>query len=261
MTATELRRPIVPLTVAFVVAAVGVWFLPAHRDHAWGILAFLYAVVATWGTVSIRSGIFGKAHHTGDPASGRVALTFDDGPDPAATPAILDLLAARGVKATFFCVGERVCAHPEVVTRCQAEGHALANHSHRHRALTNLLFGGGMRREMTACQEALFEVTGERPRYYRPPMGLMNHAVVGAAEAHGLELVGWQARGLDTTARPAAQVVARILRAVKPGGIVLLHDGAQDPTRAVAITAGVLDGLTERGLKPVRVDELLGAAS
>jgi peptidoglycan/xylan/chitin deacetylase (PgdA/CDA1 family) len=261
VTPAELPRPIVPITAVTTALALGAWLLPEHRVAVWCSLAAAYLALCTWGTGSIRSGIFGRALSSGDRDSAQVALTFDDGPDPRTTPAILDLLEERGVKATFFCVGDRARAHPDVVKRCHAEGHGIGNHSQRHRALTNFQFGAAMKRELAACQATLAELTGEPPRYYRPPMGLMNHAVVGAVETNGLRLVGWQARGLDTTSRSVEQVTARILADVRPGGILLLHDGEQEPERAVAIATGVLDGLAEKGLEPVRLNELLAGKS
>jgi peptidoglycan/xylan/chitin deacetylase (PgdA/CDA1 family) len=84
----------------------------------------------------------------------------------------------------------------------------------------------------------------------------MNHAVAGAAAANHLQIVGWQVRSLDTSARTAAEVIARVMKHIEPGGIVLLHDGQQDHERTLAIARGLLDGLAAKGLEPVRVDQL-----
>jgi peptidoglycan/xylan/chitin deacetylase (PgdA/CDA1 family) len=252
-------RRIFPLGALHLAAALAVLALsePA-RAPAWGLLAATFSAVMVWGTVDLRSGVFVRARTRGPrPAQPRVALTFDDGPDPQATPALLDLLAERGVKAAFFLVGERARAQPELVRRIAAEGHLVGNHSDRHGAFTNLYPRARLCRELAACQASLATLSGETPRYYRPPFGLANHAIHGAARLVGLEVVGWEVRGLDTGGRSAEAVVRRVLAGLTPGGIALLHDGGQAPERVRAVVAGVLDGLAARGLEPVRLDALL----
>ena len=251
-------RPIVAMTAAFVVGLLLVLLLPpGARAAAWAALGATYLLLVAWGVASMGSGIFGHAHTAGDAARARVALTYDDGPDPASTGALLDLLAERGVSAAFFVVGAQVRAHPDLARRCRAEGHLLANHSDRHSHWTNFLGRDGLRREIEACQTTLREVTDEAARYYRPPIGLMSPAVAPVTRALGLPLVGWQVRSLDTTARSPEAVARRVLARVRPGGIILLHDGGLPAQRVVAITRLVLDGLAARGLAPVRLDALL----
>lgn len=245
------------LAAALLALAAGLLLPPSLRLPVALALALLAAAVTTYATLSPGAGLLVRAWTRAPHGRPEVALTFDDGPDPAATPALLDLLAERGAKATFFVVGERARAHPELVRRIVREGHLVGNHSDRHAAWTNLLGTGALRRELTRCQETLAELTGAAPRYYRPPMGLVSHAVAPACAALGLEVVAWHVRGLDTTGRSVERVVARVLAGVAPGAIVCLHDGGQDPDRVRAITAAALDGLAVRGLRPVRLDELL----
>jgi peptidoglycan/xylan/chitin deacetylase (PgdA/CDA1 family) len=250
-------RPIVPITIGVALAAVAAWFLP-FRGLAWAGLGAAYLAVLVVGVVSMRSGVFGRAHTSGDRSRAAVALTYDDGPAEKSTGPLLDLLRERRVSAAFFVVGARARAHRELVKRCHAEGHLLANHSDRHSHLTNFLRARGLRRELEACQAALEEITGERPRYYRPPVGLMNPSVHPVARSLGLELVGWQVRSLDTvTSREPAEIARRVLARIRPGGIILLHDGGLEPRRVTEITERILDGLEERGLEPVRLDRLL----
>lgn len=252
----SFHRLTLPLTIG---AAFAILLLPSDwRIPAWTSLILLVAALVTWGVVSIRSPYFGRALLAGSNRSA-VALTFDDGPDPASTPALLDLLKSRGVRATFFVVGERVRAHPELVRRCHAEGHELGNHSHTHSPWLNFRLRRGMQREIAACQAALEATTGRRPRYYRPPIGLRNPAVHPACAALDLRVIGWQVRSFDKSSRAPDAVVGRILREVRPGGIVLLHDGGQPRDRLLAITEAILHGLQARGLRAITVGELLAA--
>jgi len=211
-----------------------------------------------WGAVDMRTGIWGRATCGGARSSGAVALTYDDGPDPDSTPPLLDLLAERGVRAAFFCVGERMRAQPELVRRLVAEGHELGNHGDSHSVWTNFFSAARLGREVDACQRTAQELSGARPRFFRPPFGLVNHATAGVLKAADLELVGWRVSGMDLPGRDPAQVARRVLGRVGPGDVVLLHDGGREPELVVEATRAVLDGLAERGLRVAPLGELLG---
>jgi peptidoglycan-N-acetylglucosamine deacetylase len=219
----------------------------------------LFLVVTSWGAFFLRSGYWCKATWCGDPSSDVVALTYDDGPDPDSTPALLDYLESRGVRATFFCVGRKVTEHPALVERIKAEGHLVGNHSEHHSNWTNFYTPGPMLAEVGAAQESIANVLGERPKYYRPPVGLSNPATGRTAEALGLRIIGWQVRGFDLPGSRPERVARRILKRLRPGGIILLHDGARDAGLVVEVTRRVLDGIQERGLRAVPLDELLEA--
>jgi peptidoglycan/xylan/chitin deacetylase (PgdA/CDA1 family) len=253
-----LKQPIFAYSLVLAILAGAAGFLPADvRGTAWWTLAATFVLLVAWGTVHMRSGLFGRVITAGPRGLPRVALTYDDGPHPAATAALLDLLRHRGVRATFFVVGTRAVAHPDLVRRCVAEGHLLGNHTQRHSNLTNLLHVPYLRRELEECQGTVAAIAGERPRFYRPPVGLMNPLTCPVASSAGLTPVGWDVRSLDTLPLSAERVARRVLSRVRPGSIVVLHDGGPDPVRARDITERILDGLAERGLDPVRLDALL----
>ena len=130
----------------------------------------------------------------------------------------------------------------------------------RHSLLVNFYLRGRLRRELQACQATLTDLLGRPARFYRPPVGLRNPATHRACDELELQVVGWQVRSLDRSRRDPGQVAERVLRRVRPGGIVLLHDGGQEPGRAVEITEAVLRGLEERGLKAVGLSRLLQRA-
>lgn len=192
-------------------------------------------------------------------ATGRrqVALTFDDGPDARSTPALLDLLREAGVPAAFFCVGERVAAHPQLAARIVREGHLLENHSYAHSHLTNFFGPSRLRLDLEKTQSAIREAAGVTPTLFRPPMGLSNPRVFAAARALGLRVIGWTARGLDTLTRDPERVVARIVRKLKPGAILLLHDGNIPAEQLLMTVRRLLTSLQEHGYEVVRLDKLL----
>ena len=222
-------------------------------------IAILIALVIVmgFGVAFPQMSLFGPFICRGNAARRCVALTFDDGPDTRSTPALLDLLRESGVTATFFCVGERVAANRELATRIVREGHLLENHSYAHSNTTNFFTVGRLKSELTKAQTVILEATGVAPRWFRPPMGLSNPSVFRAAHALGLKVIGWTVRSLDTQISSPERVVARILRRLEPGAIILLHDGNIPAERLVLTVKSLLAKLRERDYEVVRLDKLL----
>lgn len=188
------------------------------------------------------------------PDAPRVALTFDDGPDPEVTPRVLDLLAARGARASFFCVGRRARRHPAVVARIVAEGHGVENHSDRHSNAFWFYPPGRLGRELEAAQRALREAGGgPAPTWFRAPAGIRSPWLQGALAGSALRLASWTRRGFDTVARDPARVLERLTDGLADGDVLLLHDGSAARTAAgvpVVLEAlpGLLDALERAGL-------------
>ena len=193
-------------------------------------------------------------------ARGEIALTIDDGPDPEVTPAVLDLLAAQGVHATFFCIAERARAQPALLRRIVAGGHSVQNHSQHHRHYFSLLGPGRLAREIGDAQALLADITGQRPHCFRAPAGLRNPLLDPLLHRLGLHLVSWTRRGFDTREADPQVVLARLMgsgqRRLAAGDILLLHDGhARRSASGRAVLLDVLPPLLQRcragGLQPV----------
>jgi peptidoglycan/xylan/chitin deacetylase (PgdA/CDA1 family) len=189
-------------------------------------------------------------------AAGAVALTFDDGPDPEVTPAVLDLLEKRDAHASFFCVGRRAEAFPELVPEIVRRGHRVENHSYRHSNLFCFWGAGAAGREIDRAQEVLTGQARERPSYFRAPAGLRNPWLAGVLAARGLALASWTRRGFDAASADPEAVLRRLTRALAAGDILLLHDRAARPTRGgrpvvLAVLPRLLDELERRGLAAV----------
>lgn len=189
------------------------------------------------------------------------ALTFDDGPRGDETRALLDLLAAEGVRATFFVVGRRAREDPEVIRRLVREGHTLGNHTQSHPVGWAAAGRRRVLEEVGGAQETLAELTGKAPEWFRPPMGHKNVYLREALQCHGLRQVTWSTRSWDTLVRRPAAVAGRILGRAAPGEIILLHEGLREGRegRAMAIDLArlLIEGLRSRGLRPVGLRELL----
>ena len=177
-----------------------------------------------------------------------VWLTIDDGPS-AETLAVLDLLDQHDAKATFFMVGERAQARPELVHEVLRRGHDLGNHSHSHPQARFWALGPAqMAQEIGQCQQALAAIAGAPPRWYRSVVGMTNPFVAAALKRHALARIGWSARGYDGVDCTPEGVVARIAPDLGPGAIVLLHEGAAHGHN-LAIIEAVLQQLQARGLR------------
>ena len=180
---------------------------------------------------------------SGRSGTGHVALTFDDGPDPASTPAFLDRLGQLGVRATFFLLGTQLQANPELARRIVAEGHEVAVHGWRHRPhLIQLPWQ--VEPDLARCRARIEAVTGTRPSFWRPPNGILTGAGLLAARRHRLQPVLWTADGRDWAADATSRsVFARLERQLTAGGTVLLHDS--DVTSASGCWRSALAALPE----------------
>lgn len=187
--------------------------MATHLPFWWGVL---WPQSAMYGPVLVRLPVRDK----------RVWLTVDDGPSDD-TPDLLDLLDAHGAKATFFVVGERAAARPELVREIVARGHGVGNHSQTHpQAWFWALGRARMRREIAQCQQTLHAITGTAPRWFRAVVGHANPFVTAPLRECGLARVAWNARAFDALVADPSRVVSRIERTLSPGAIVLLHEGA-----------------------------------
>jgi peptidoglycan/xylan/chitin deacetylase (PgdA/CDA1 family) len=228
---SALIRGSVALHVA---AAAGVALLPGVWPWALGAVLADHLTLTAAGLIP-RARLLG-VNWTRLPgaaaARGEVAITIDDGPDPEVTPAVLALLERHGVRATFFCVGERVSRFPQLAREIVARGHTIENHSEHHLLRFSLLGPRGLRAEVATAQASIGAVTGATPRYFRAPAGLRNPFLEPVLARLGLTLVSWTRRGFDTVSVDAARVLARLTRGLAAGDILLLHDGHAARTAA-----------------------------
>jgi peptidoglycan/xylan/chitin deacetylase (PgdA/CDA1 family) len=189
-----------------------------------------------------------------------VALTFDDAPDDVFTPKVLDVLKREGVKATFFCVGNRIEKHPDVMRRIVAEGHVVGNHSYSHANLPKLS-DEKFREEIRKTDELIRKFTGYTPSFVRAPYGNITEEQIKWLASQKRKIVGWNVDSLDWKSLSRDEVATNILAHVKPGAIILQHSAGgtgEDLTGTVEALPEVIRKLRADGVEFVTVARLLG---
>jgi len=208
-----------------------------------------------------QAGFFLPVISRGCTGGNMVALTFDDGPDPATTPRILELLEKNKAKATFFVIGEKAQAHPDLMREIISGGHEVGNHSFRHDVLLMLRSRKTIAAEILMAQEVI-SAFGIRPLVFRPPVGITNPKLGGILKQQGLHCVTFSCRGFDAGNRRFKGLAERILKKVRPDDIILLHDvlpkGSVSAERLLEEMVKICTGLKRKNLQPVSLEQLIG---
>jgi peptidoglycan/xylan/chitin deacetylase (PgdA/CDA1 family) len=241
-----------------VVVIVCLLFRPGFWPWGLGVILIDHAVILLAGLWPRSRLIGGNIVRLPDAPTerGEIALTFDDGPDPDVTPKVLAILSQHGVKATFFLIGERAAAHPEICREIVAAGHSIENHGQLHLNYYSLLGPCGWRKEIGSAQKTLESITGQRPQFFRALAGLRNPFLDPVLQGLDMRLATWSRRGYDTCTGDADTVLRRLIQDLKAGDILLMHDGnaarTPDGTPVVLeVLPALLEELAARNLMPV----------
>ena len=237
-------------------------FLLALYDASLAVVPlFLFVVLCMVAPFLPRFGFFLPIISRGNSGQKAVSITFDDGPDPLTTEPLLALLKKHGVKATFFVVGKKAVAHPQLVKKILTEGHLLGNHSYSHDNFCMLRSRKRLFREVSAAQE-VFAQFGVRPLAFRPPVGITNPRLRGVLQDLGMVNINFSCRGMDAGNRWLKGLSRRVLRHLRNDQIIALHDVM--PKRRGRLLEWlneidrVLQGIKERGMMVLPLSELIG---
>ena len=218
-------------------------------------IALAYVAIILWGVLDPRMAMFAPVMVLLPAAGNAIALTFDDGPDPTTTRAVLGTLARFGAQATFFVLGEKVRAAPDVLREIARAGHTIGIHGDRHDRLLSLRSPKRIVAELERVRASVAEIIGKRPCLFRPPVGHVSPRTAVAAKQLGLTIVGWSVRSRDgLSSTSVADVERRVCTGLRSGAIVLLHDAAERGDRSpagVAALPAILEHATRAGLRCV----------
>ncbi|MBH5319180.1 polysaccharide deacetylase family protein [Paenibacillus sp. GSMTC-2017] len=217
------------------------------------------AVKVSW--VKLQKQYPGAFMMSGSREQKKVALTFDDVPDPRYTPAVLDILAEHHIRATFFVVGERAAKHPALVRRIKNEGHIIGNHSYNH-AIFSKLTTAQFQKQILQTNRIIKNISGLSPRLIRPPYGDLLPQQVIWGKQNGYTIVNWDVDSEDWKKNPSSsQVIANINRTLQPGSIILQHAGGgvgQSLSGTIDALPILIEELQSKGYDLVTLPELIG---
>ena len=220
---------------------------------SYGWLLLIYVSVLFCGSYFIQMGFFLKSICSVKTNEKWIALSFDDGPSEY-TSLVLDILKENKAEATFFCIGKQISENEELLKRMIREGHIIGNHSFSHHPLFDLFSSRKMLNDMNEMNQLVKDITGFTPRFFRPPYGVTNPNLKKAVMLGGFISIGWSIRSYDTIIKNQGRLLTKILSAIKPGAILLLHDTSET---TVAILPELLNTIRNKGFQIVRLDKMV----
>ena len=235
---------------------VCVWLCINYNFTYWSIaiLLFLYSLVLFYGCYFISSSFFIKTICKANTNKKEIALSFDDGPAQNYTPEILQVLKEYNIQAAFFCIGKHIEANKDLLKQVHEEGHIIGNHSYTHDKWFDLFSSAKMSAELAITDNLIKDIIGKKPKFFRPPYGVINPNVKKAIINGNYIPLGWSMRSYDTMIKDKEKLLNRVTRSIKPGDIFLFHDTCKTTLNILPI---FIQHLQQKGFSIVRLDKLL----
>jgi peptidoglycan-N-acetylglucosamine deacetylase len=220
----------------------------------YGWLLLVYVSVLFCGSYFIQMGFFIKSICSVKTEAKQISLSFDDGPAGEKTIRILDILKENNLEAAFFCIGKNMQGNEELLKRMINEGHIIGNHSNSHHRFFSLFSSKRMLNELELTSQTCQDMTGFYPRFFRPPYGVTNPNLKKAVSKGGFISIGWSIRSYDTFIKNEEKLLTRILKRLKPGAILLLHDTSESTLK---ILPRLLQEIRNKGYEVNRLDKMI----
>jgi peptidoglycan/xylan/chitin deacetylase (PgdA/CDA1 family) len=218
------------------------------------LIVLFYFALLLYGSVFIASNFFIPVVCFGHTSRKQIAITFDDGPTEHYTPQILEILKDHQVSAAFFCIGKRIEDNELLFRRLHEQGHIIGNHSYSHTPFFDFLPSAKLQEDLQQADIAVKNVIGLQPKLFRPPYGITTPAMKKAIKDRGYTAIGWSIRSFDTIAKNEEKLLNKLVRLLKPGAVVLLHD-----TQKITLDMlpRFIQAARNEGYEFVRLDKLL----
>lgn len=218
------------------------------------LLLFVYSLVLFYGSYYVGSNFYFYVICSAVTDKKKIAISFDDGPLPEYTPQILQVLKDQRVPATFFCIGKRAEQNKELLLQVYREGHIIGNHSYSHSPVFDLFGAKKMMADLQQMNDVTRQTLGLELRLFRPPYGVTNPNLGRAVKQGGFTAVGWNIRSLDTVSKDSDKLRKKVIKALKPGAVILFHDTCKS---TADMLSGFLKEVKEQGYEIVPLDKLL----
>ena len=218
------------------------------------VALLLYVAILVYGSYNVESNFFIKVICSAKTDEKILAISFDDGPADEYTPQVLEVLKQENVRAAFFCIGKRIVENESLFRQVHEQGHVIGNHSYSHTPSFDMMPASRMLEDVRKTDEAIKKAIGLQPKAFRPPYGVTTPAMKTVMSKGGYTAIGWNIRSLDTVARDEKQLLEKLVRLLKPGAVILLHD-TQKIT--LSILPRLISAARNEGYEFVRLDKLL----
>jgi peptidoglycan/xylan/chitin deacetylase (PgdA/CDA1 family) len=222
--------------------------------YIYPLLLILYSLVVFYGCYYIGSNFFIKIICSANTDQKEIAISFDDGPVSNYTTEILQLLKQDNIKATFFCIGNRIAGNENIVKKIKDDGHIIGNHSYSHHFWFDIFSSEKMLDDLKKMDQETERVTGIVPKLFRPPYGVTNPNLKKAIIKGNYIPVGWSVRSMDTVIRDEKKLLDKINRSLKPGAVFLFHDTSKT---TVNILPEFIREVKKKGYNIIPLDKLL----
>ena len=221
---------------------------------AFCLLFIVYSLILFWGCYYVGSNFFIKIVCKANTEKKEIAISFDDGPAENYTAQILEILKAQEVKATFFCIGNRIAGNEAVLKQVHADGHIIGNHSYSHHFWFDMYSAKKMQEDLQQMDAEMQRVMGLKPKLFRPPYGVTNPNLAKAIKNGGYTAVGWSVRSMDTVIKDGKKLLDKTNDGIKPGAVFLFHDTSKT---TLDVLPQFIQEVKKRGYNIIPLDKLL----
>lgn len=222
--------------------------------YVYVIVFFLYTSILFYGCYFVHSNFFIDVVCSAKTDRKEIAISFDDGPVEKNTQAILQLLAGENIKATFFCIGNRIAGNETILQQIIEGGHIIGNHSFSHHFWFDMFSSKKMQHDLKQMDGAVEKVTGLQPKLFRPPYGVTNPNLAKAIKSGNYTPVGWSVRSMDTVIKDKQKLRNKLNRSIKPGAVFLFHDTSET---TIQVLPDFIREVKNAGFEIVPLDKLL----
>ena len=240
--------------IALLAILIGVHVQYGLPIYIYPLLFVVYSLIVFWGCYYVGSNFFIKIVCKATTDKKEIAISFDDGPAENYTNEILAVLKAEQVKATFFCIGNRIAGNEAVLKKIQTEGHIIGNHSHSHHFWFDMYSAKKMQEDLKQMDAEMERVTGLKPKLFRPPYGVTNPNLAKAIKNSGYTPIGWSVRSMDTVIKDGKKLLGKINDGIKPGSVFLFHDTSKT---TADVLPEFIQEVKKRGYNIIPLDKLL----
>jgi len=217
------------------------------------IILTLFIGILAYGSFYIGSNFYMRTYCFTKKTNNEISITFDDGPNSIVTPKVLDILKEYDIKATFFCIGNKIAENESILKRIYNEGHIIGNHSYSHSIYFDFFSYKKILNELNETDNIIFKLINKKPKLFRPPYGVTNPLISKASKKNNYFNIGWNIRSLDTI-KNEKEVLDRVFKKLKSGSIVLFHD---NNNKIISILPGFIEYAINKNLKIISLDKLL----